>query len=210
MNSLEKDFNFEQTKNMASEIKKLGEEKNEELINGSEFAFNIIVSEYHSHITFALRDGAVNLFKKHGVLEENIIVDYVPGAFELPVAASALAINNFNNGIICIGCVIKGDTDHDIYINQAVANELCRLSADNVLPIQFGLLTTNTEQQALDRAGGKLGNKGEECALAALKMAVFMEKNSSYSGLEEDDLDDFLDDLENEDWEEDDDIAHFN
>jgi len=81
------------------------------------------------------------------------------------------------NAVICLGCVIKGDTDHDQYINQAVSNELMRLSTEMLTPVIFGLLTTNDLQQALDRSGGKHGNKGEECAMAALKMAALYQRH---------------------------------
>ncbi len=170
---------------MASKIKNLGTGPSAE-IDGSSFQIGIIVAEYHEHITFKLRDGAVETLKKHGVVDQNIVIEYVPGAFELPMAAALLQQSDYFDALICIGCVIKGDTDHDVYINQAVTNELMRLSTDFMIPIQYGLLTTNTEQQAIDRAGGALGNKGAECALATLKMVAMAERLINIEG--EDDL----------------------
>ncbi len=170
---------------MASKIKTLGTETSAN-IDGTAFHIGIVVAEYHEHITMKLRDGAVETLRKHGVREQNIVIEYVPGAFELPMAVALLHQSDYFDAIICLGCVIKGDTDHDVYINQAVTNELMRLSTDFIVPIQYGLLTTNTEQQAIDRAGGALGNKGVECALATLKMVALAERLIDFD--EEDDL----------------------
>jgi 6,7-dimethyl-8-ribityllumazine synthase len=130
----------------------------------------IVVSEYHPDITFALRDGCIDILKDAGLKPENIHVIYAPGAFEMPLAALYMNNSFYVEAIICLGCVIKGETDHDIYINHAVAESLMRLSKEYYKPYVFGLLTTNNLQQAKDRAGGKHGNKGTECAVAALKM----------------------------------------
>lgn len=168
---------------MASNLKNLSEGTSNIEVDGSDFAIGILVSDYHNHITNALRDGCLNVLAAHGVESENIIVDYVPGAYELPNAAAIFLEHYDLDAVICFGCVIKGDTDHDKYINQAVSTELTRLGSEMLTPVIFGLLTVDNEQQALDRSGGKHGNKGEECAAAALKMADFYRR---HSGNEED------------------------
>ena len=98
------------------------------------------------------------------------MVKYAPGAYEIPLAARWLFDSGDFDAIICLGCVIKGDTEHDFYINDAIAKKLMDMSVQDEAPFVFGVLTVNSKQQATDRSGGKLGNKGEECALAALKM----------------------------------------
>jgi 6,7-dimethyl-8-ribityllumazine synthase len=118
----------------------------------------------------ALRDGATKTLKEHGVKEKNIHVQLVPGAFELPLAAKWLYLNKKAHAVICLGCVIKGDTDHDIYINNAVSTAIMNLGLETGAPFVFGVITPNNHQQAKDRAGGKHGNKGVECAMATLKM----------------------------------------
>ncbi len=110
--------------------------------------------------------------KEHGVREDDIYIQVVPGTFELPYAAQKLIKDEKLDAAICIGCVIKGDTDHDKYINAAVTNAIMDLNLKHELPVIFGVLTPNTKQQALDRAGGKHGNKGVEAAVSALKMSA--------------------------------------
>ncbi|MFN8277643.1 MAG: 6,7-dimethyl-8-ribityllumazine synthase [Chitinophagales bacterium] len=163
---------------MASEIRNLSDYKPETVPDGAAFRIGIIVSEYHGDITLALRDGAVKTLRDNGVAPENILIDYVPGAYELPLGAQVLFTGNSCDAVIALGCVIKGDTDHDVYINHAVANELMMMSTEYEAPFIFGLLTTNTLEQARDRSGGKHGNKGVECAIAALKMLALIERNT--------------------------------
>ncbi|HRB19421.1 MAG TPA: 6,7-dimethyl-8-ribityllumazine synthase, partial [Chitinophagales bacterium] len=141
--------------------------------SGQGKAFGIVVAEWNKHITFELLKGCIETLLKHGVKEEDINVSYVPGTFELPFAAKKLAQNHHISSVICIGCVIKGETDHDIYINTSVAQALQTLNIQFDIPFIFGVLTPNTEQQAVDRAGGIHGNKGVEAAVTALKMCVF-------------------------------------
>ena len=163
--------------------------------DGSEFSFGIIVSEYNSDITFSLRDACVKALLAHNVSAENITVDYAPGAFELPVAAQSLYFGTMCDAVIVLGCVIKGDTDHDIYINQAVSQGIMNLGIELDMPFIFGLLTTNDHQQAVDRAGGKHGNKGTECAIAALKMLALQERHK----MDDEDMDALFDEEEFED-----------
>lgn len=156
---------------MASALKNLSKYDDKTIPNGEKFQIGIVLSEWNQAITHKLYQGAVDTLTKHGVLEENIETVQVPGTFELPAAASVLIKCRTLNAIICIGCVIKGETDHDIYINQAVASSIANLGMASGVPVIFGVLTPNTEEQAKDRAGGKYGNKGVETAVTALRMA---------------------------------------
>lgn len=132
----------------------------------------IAVAEWNGHITSALRDGAVSLLKSNGLKDEDIAVVSVPGAVELTFAASKLIETGNFDAVIIIGCVIKGDTPHFDYVCQSVTQGMISLNADCDIPVIFGVLTVNEEQQALDRAGGALGNKGTEAAETALKMVA--------------------------------------
>jgi len=180
---------------MATNLKNLSNYDPSEVPDGSEFSFGIIVSEYNSDITFSLRDACVKALLAHNVSAENITVDYAPGAFELPVAAQSLYFGTMCDAVIVLGCVIKGDTDHDIYINQAVSQGIMNLGIELDMPFIFGLLTTNDHQQAADRAGGKHGNKGTECAIAALKMLALQERHK----MDDEDMDALFDEEEFED-----------
>ena len=137
--------------------------------------FAIAVADWNSEITYALRDGAIDTLLKHGVKEENIEVIHVPGAFELTYAAKRLVEQDKYNSIIVLGCVIQGDTPHFDYVCQGVTMGItmlnCRPDSQPSLPVIFGLLTVDNQQQALDRAGGIHGNKGTEAAITAIKMA---------------------------------------
>ncbi len=141
--------------------------------DASEMRFGIIVTEWNNHITDKLLDGAATELQKRGVAESNITVKRVPGSFELIYAAQQLAKFGHVNGIIIIGCVIRGDTPHFDYICQGVTQGIAELNAKGDIPVVFGLLTVNTPEQAEERAGGKLGNKGEEFALTAIKMVDY-------------------------------------
>jgi len=162
---------------MASALNNLSTYNADEIPNASNLKFGLVVSSYNEPITFALRDACVETLLKHGAKENEIILEYVPGAFELPVSAKHLAKNNSLDAVIMLGCVIKGGTDHDKYINHAVAQGIMQLNLQFDIPFIFGLLTPNTEQQAKDRAGGKHGNKGVEAAIAAIKMAHLLKKD---------------------------------
>ncbi len=135
--------------------------------------FGIVVAEWNKDITGALLDGCVSTLEKHGALPENIHVKTVPGSFELVYGAQQLCKNDGFDAIIILGSVIRGDTPHFDYICQGVTFGISRLNATQNIPVIFGLLTTDDHQQALDRCGGKLGNKGDECAIDAIKMAKF-------------------------------------
>ena len=131
----------------------------------------IVISEWNPEITFALRDGAVDTLVKQGLPQKNIRIKYVPGSFEVPTAAQMmLEADSELDAVICLGCVIQGETRHFEFICNAVANGVMRLALDYNSPVIFGVLTTNDMEQARERAGGKHGNKGVEAAVACLKM----------------------------------------
>ena len=138
--------------------------------------FAIIVSRYNESITSKLLEGALETFASHGVGDEVIDVVHVPGAWELSVVAARLARRGEHVAVVCLGAVIRGETTHDRYINRAVSTALAQVSVETEVPVLFGLLTCETLEQAIHRSGGKAGNKGAECALAALEMADLMSK----------------------------------
>ena len=159
---------------MASHLKNLSDFSHTTIPNGSAFKIAIVVAEWNAKITGALYEGALQTLLKHGVKEENIITAAVPGSFELTAAAEILLTKQPNlDAVICLGCVIQGDTKHFDFICDAVANGITNVGIKHSKPVIFGVLTTNDEQQALDRAGGRHGNKGDEAAITALKMADF-------------------------------------
>jgi len=155
---------------MASALKNLSEYTDTDVPNATEMTFGIVVAEWNKHITHALYEGCFDTLVKHGAKAENIYTVQVPGSFELTVGARILNSQQSVDAVICLGCVIKGETSHDDYINQAVAIGLTNLGLTTGKPHIFGLVTTNTEQQAIDRAGGVHGNKGVEAAVTAIRM----------------------------------------
>ncbi len=157
---------------MVSALQNLSSYDTEKVPNGNGKSFGIAVAEWNKHITFELLKGCMETLIQHGVSENDIHIHFVPGTFELPFAGKKLAQQHHLAGVICLGCVIKGETDHDIYINTSVANALQTLNIEFDIPFIFGVLTPNNEAQALDRAGGKHGNKGVEAAVTALKMSA--------------------------------------
>ena len=134
----------------------------------------IVAAEWNGHITGALTDGAVELFKSQGFADEDVEIFHVPGAVELTFAASQLIETGNFDAIIVFGCVIRGGTPHFDYVCQSVTQGITSLNADCDIPVIFGVLTVDCEQDALDRAGGKLGNKGTEAAETAIKMFDFI------------------------------------
>jgi 6,7-dimethyl-8-ribityllumazine synthase len=132
----------------------------------------IVVTRWHSDITDKLLKGAIDTLKQHGVKASAIKVKKVPGSFELPLGAQWLKESAKPDAVICIGCIVKGETPHFDFISQAVAHGIMDLNLKYNIPFIFGVLTTNTVKQAKQRSGGKHGNKGTEAALAALEMLV--------------------------------------
>lgn len=146
----------------------------------------MVVSRFNESITTRLMDGATKTLIERGVPEDDIDVVWVPGAFEIPLVASEMADSEQYDAVICLGAVVRGETTHDQHINRAVSNALARLSMESQTPVLFGILTCNTLEQAVARSGGyesttgkdaanaHLGNKGVDCAVAALEMADLM------------------------------------
>lgn len=157
---------------MASALKNLSAYDENTIPDASEMSFGIVVAEWNPAVTHALYEGCHDTLVKHGAKLENIFTMQVPGSFELPAGARLLAGKHSPDAVICLGCVIRGETSHNEYINHAVANGLVNLSIASGRPFIFGVLTPNDEQQALDRAGGKHGNKGVEAAVTAIRMAA--------------------------------------
>lgn len=158
---------------MASSLKNLSTYNPDSVPDASELSIGIVVAEWNMDINSKLLNGAVETLKRHGVKEKNIIINYVPGSFELTYGARIMAENYDVDAIIVIGTVIQGETPHFTYICQSVSYGMTELNLSYNLPFIFGLLTVNTKEQAEDRAGGKYGNKGVEAAVTAIKMALY-------------------------------------
>ena len=160
---------------MASALKNLSTYDESNLTSAKDMKIGIVVADWNTKITHALYEGCFDTLIKHGAQEENLQTVQVPGTFELPVAAKILLQNKKLDAVICIGCVIKGETNHNEYINNAVSIGLTNLGIVSGVPCIFGVLTPNDEQQALDRSGGKYGNKGVEAAVTAIRMVAIKE-----------------------------------
>ena len=145
-------------------------------LSGVDGKFAIVVSRYNDSITTKLLEGAIATLKAHGIADDSIDVAWVPGAWEIPLVAERLAESESYVAVICLGAVIKGETTHDEHINRQVSASLGQLALDTGLPVAFGILTCNTMEQAIHRAGGNVGNKGIECAEAALNMVSLLGK----------------------------------
>ena len=137
-----------------------------------QYRFGIVVSEWNDQVTEAMYEAAVQTIVKMGGMKEHITRLTVPGSFELPLGAQSLAKRSEIDAVICIGCVIQGETRHFDFICDAVANGITNVGLKYEKPVIFGVLTTNNLQQAIDRAGGKHGNKGDEAGYTAVKMLV--------------------------------------
>lgn len=144
-----------------------------QLPSAENMRFAIVTAEWNSHITHALRDGAVRILQDAGVADDDFDCFSVPGAVELTFAASQLIETSLYDAVIVFGCVIRGGTPHFDYVCQSVTQGVTMLNADCDIPVIFGVLTVNNVQEALDRAGGCLGNKGSEAAEAAIRMVDF-------------------------------------
>lgn len=157
---------------MASALKNLSSYDKSNLSSAKDMKIGIVVADWNEKITHALYEGCYDTLIKHGAEADNLQTIQVPGTFELPVGAKLLLQNKKMDAVICIGCVIKGETSHNEYINNAVSIGLTNLGIVSGVPCIFGVLTPNDEQQAIDRAGGKYGNKGVEAAVTAIRMAA--------------------------------------
>ena len=146
-----------------------------EIPSARDMSFGIVVSEWNPAITDALLEGAYNSLVANGAHPSNILVKHVPGSFELVLGAQFFAEYTEVDAIICLGCIIQGETPHFTYICQGVTSGITQLNLEYNLPVVFGVLTTDNFEQARERAGGKLGNKGEESAAVAIKMIALQQ-----------------------------------
>lgn len=138
---------------------------------GTDLKIGIVVARFNDFITSKLLDGAVGTLQRHGVHEENIDVAWVPGAFEIPLVAQKMAMNNNYDAVITLGTVIRGSTPHFDYVCSEAAKGVSNASSQSGKPVIFGVLTTETIEQAIERAGTKAGNKGADAAAAAIETA---------------------------------------
>lgn len=154
---------------------------------GADGRFGIVVSRFNESITTRLLDGAVGTLRERGVADDRIEVAWVPGAFEIPTIAECFAASGRFAAVICLGAVIHGETTHDQHINRAVSNAIAEIGVHYAMPVLFGILTCNNLEQAIARSGGEatsgkdgahvvVGNKGVDCALAALEMVALMQQ----------------------------------
>ncbi len=155
---------------MATTLKNLSHYSDKNLVDISDKKFAIIVAEWNAEITEALLKGAVETLKYHGAVSSHLKTVFVPGSFELPLGAQKFAKKKKYDAVICLGCIIQGETKHFDFIAQAVAHGIMDVGLKYDKPVVFGVLTTDNMDQAIDRAGGKHGNKGEEAAITAIKM----------------------------------------
>ncbi len=158
---------------MASTLKNLSEYSSKNLQDISHKKFALVVAEWNEQVTEALLKGATDTLLQHGAQPDHIIVKTVPGSFELSLGAQWMAQDAQIDAVICLGCIIQGETRHFDFIAQAVAQGITEVNLKYGKPVIFGVLTPDTLEQALDRAGGKHGNKGDEAAITAIKMLGF-------------------------------------
>jgi 6,7-dimethyl-8-ribityllumazine synthase len=155
---------------MATEFKNLSEYNKDFVPNGADFKVGIVVSEWNENVTLNLLKGAKEALIENGVPEDHIVVKFVPGAFELPLGAQFMLENTFVDGVVAIGSVVQGETKHFDFVCDGATHGIMNVGLKYNKPVIYCLLTDNTMQQAIDRSGGKHGNKGVECAIACMKM----------------------------------------
>ncbi|MDR1716626.1 MAG: 6,7-dimethyl-8-ribityllumazine synthase [Prevotella sp.] len=162
---------------MATAYHNLSSYNPETVPNGEDMKIGIVVSEWNEAVTTPLLQGAYNTLIKHGMKKENILIDFVPGSFELIFGSKHMVENKEIDAVIALGCVVRGDTPHFDYVCSGVTQGIADMNIRYDIPFIFGLLTTDNMQQAEERAGGRHGNKGDECAITALKMIDFYRRN---------------------------------
>ena len=143
---------------------------------GAGLKFALVVSRFNSFITERLLDGALDCLRRQGVADDNLMVVRVPGAWEIPVAAKRLAQSGAHDAVVCLGAVIRGSTPHFDYVAAEVSKGIAQITLDTGVPISFGILTTDTLEQAIERAGSKAGNKGFAAAEAAIEMVNLLKE----------------------------------
>ncbi|MHC1704928.1 MAG: 6,7-dimethyl-8-ribityllumazine synthase [Tenuifilaceae bacterium] len=161
---------------MSTKNKNLSAYDPKQIPSAKKMIFGIVVSDWNSDVTHALLDGAYKTLKENGAKEENILVKHVPGSFELTLGAQFMAEYADLDAVICLGCVIQGETRHFDFICQSVTHGITELNMNYNIPFVFGLLTTSDMAQAKARSGGKHGNKGVEAAITAIKMAALQKE----------------------------------
>ncbi|MEQ8624583.1 MAG: 6,7-dimethyl-8-ribityllumazine synthase [Vicingaceae bacterium] len=161
---------------MATANQQLSSYDTEGLPSASDMKIAIVVSEWNDKITNGLLDGARNTLLKEGIKADNLSIHFVPGSYELPLGAQFLLEKATIDAVICLGCVIQGETKHFDFVCQGISQGIKDVSLKYNKPVIFGVLTDNTLQQSIDRSGGKLGNKGVEAAVSAIKM-VALQRN---------------------------------
>ncbi len=142
------------------------------------YRFGIIVSRFNEFITKRLLDSAIDCLQRHGASEKEIDIVFCPGAYEIPQVAQKVALTGNHDALICLGCIVHGDTPHFEYIANTVSVGINRVALETNVPIVFGVLTTDTLEQAIERAGTKAGNKGWDAALSAIELADLSKKIS--------------------------------
>ncbi|MBA3899073.1 MAG: 6,7-dimethyl-8-ribityllumazine synthase [Bacteroidetes bacterium] len=162
---------------MATSLKNLSDFTNTEVPSAKGMRFGIVVAEWNPEITGALAQGAFDTLIKYGAEESDINIKFVPGTYELPLGAQFFLEYEKPDAVICLGCVIQGDTRHFDFICDAASAGIMNLNLKYNTPVVFGVLTPNTQEQALDRSGGKHGNKGDEAAVTAIKMISLQKSN---------------------------------
>jgi len=155
---------------MATELTNLSSYNQDDVPSGEKSIVGIVVAEWNKEITSSLLHGAITTLLENKVDEKDIYIQYVPGSYELPFGAETLIDKKKFDAVICLGCIIQGETRHFEFISQAVANGIMQVGLRTQIPVIFGVLTTNNIEQARERSGGKYGNKGVEAAISALKM----------------------------------------
>ncbi|MCH7511804.1 MAG: 6,7-dimethyl-8-ribityllumazine synthase [Chloroflexi bacterium] len=145
-------------------------------LRGAGLRVALVVSRFNEPVTTRLLAGARSALERHGVREEDVDVAWVPGAFELPLAARRLAESRRYDAVACLGAIIRGETPHFDYIAAETARGIGQVAQDTGVPIVFGVLTPNTLEQAMERAGGKMGDKGYDAAVTAIEMATLMQR----------------------------------
>lgn len=161
---------------MTTKNKNLSDYDPKQIPSAKKMIFGIVVSDWNPDVTHALLDGAYKTLVEHGAKEDNILVKHVPGTFELTLGAQFMAEYGDLDAVICLGCVIQGETPHFDFICQGVTHGITELNMNYNIPFIFGVLTTNSMEQATARAGGKHGNKGVEAAITAIKMAALQKE----------------------------------
>lgn len=139
-------------------------------LNGKGQKHAIIVSRFNELLTSRLLEGTLDCLRRHGVADKDILINWVPGSFEIPYAAQKLALSKKFDAVICLGALIRGDTPHFDFIAAEAAKGIAKVSMDTQLPVVFGIITADTLDQAIERAGTKAGNKGWDAALSAIEM----------------------------------------